>query len=101
MHFILFIRRLIFGLLLVFTLVVGWFLHGVILAPGNSTVESSLDVNSLLRSGNVPISSQLRTSTNNNPVEDIALNSIKSDEIKLTAGLHPGRGQTIPAAADM
>ena len=74
---------------------------GCILAPGKSTAESSPDVNSLLRSGNVPISSQLGTSTRNNPVEDFALNSIKSDQIKLTAGLHPGRGPAIPAAADV
>ncbi len=101
MHFTLFIRRLVFGLLLVFTLVAGWLLHGLILASSNSTAESSPGVNSLLSSGNVPISSQLGTSTNDNPGEDFALNSIKSNLIKLTAGLHPGRGQTIPAAADV
>jgi len=41
------------------------------------------------------------TSTNKNPVHDFALNSIKSDQSKLTAGLHPGRGQAIPAATDV
>ena len=101
MHLTLFFRRLGFGLLLVFTLVAGWLLHGMFLAPGNSTAENSPGVNSVLTSGNVPISSQLGTSSNNNPVEDFALNSIKSDQIKLTAGLHPGRGQAIPAAADV
>lgn len=101
MHFTLFIRRLVLGLLLVIALMTGWFLHGIILVPGKSPEESSPDVNSLLRSGNVPISSQLGTSTRNNPVEDFALNSIKSDQIKLTAGLHPGRGPAIPAAADV
>ena len=79
----------------------GWLLHGIIVAPGKSPAESYPDVNSLLRSGNVPISSQLGTSTRNNPVEDFALNSIKSDQLKLTAGLHPGRGPAIPAAADV
>jgi len=101
MHFTLFIRRLVFGLLLVFTLMAGWLLHGIILAPSNSTAESSPGVNSLLKSGNAPLSSQLGAPTNNNPVEDIALNSIKSDQIKLTAGLHPGRGPTIPAATEV
>ena len=101
MHFTLFIRRLVLGLLLVIALMTGWLLHGIILVPGKSPEESSPDVNSLLRSGNVPISSQLGTSTRNNPVEDFALNSIKSDQIKLTAGLHPGRGPAIPAAADV
>jgi len=101
MHFTLFIRRLVFGLLIVFTLMAGWLLHGMILAPSKSTAESSPGVNSQLISGNIPLSSQLGTSTNSNPVGDIALNSIKSDQIKLTAGLHPGRGETIPAAADV
>jgi pimeloyl-ACP methyl ester carboxylesterase len=101
MHLTLFFQRLGFGLLLVFTLVAGWLLHGMLLAPSNSTAESSPGVNSPLSSGNVPISSQLGTSTNNNPAPDFALSSIKSDQFKLTAGLHPGRGQTIPAAADV
>ena len=74
---------------------------GCIVAPDKSTAKSYPDVNSLLRSGNVPISSQLGTSTRNNPVEDFALNSIKTDQLKLTAGLHPGRGPAIPAAADV
>ena len=90
MHFTLFFRRLGFGLFLVCTLVVGWLLHGMLLASSNSTAESSPGVNSVLNSGNVPISSQVGTSTNKNPVHDFALNSIKSDQIKLTAGLHPG-----------
>jgi len=101
MHFTLFFRRLGFGLLLVFTLVAGWLLHGMILASTNTSAGRSSSVNSPLSSGNVPISSQLGTSTGNKPVEDFALNSIKSDQIKLTAGLHPGRGQAIPAAADV
>ena len=101
MHFTLFIRRLVLGLLLIIALMTGWLLHGIILAPGKSPAESSPDVNSLLRSGNVPISSQLGTSTRNNPIEDFALNSIKSDQLKLTASLHPGRGPAIPAAADV
>src|SRR5438876_1523205 len=101
MHFTLFFRRLGFGLLLVCTLVAGWLLHGMIIAPTNTSAERSSSVNSPLSSGNVPISSQLGTSTDKNPVEDFALNSIRSDEIKLTVGLHPGRGQAIPAAADV
>jgi pimeloyl-ACP methyl ester carboxylesterase len=101
MHFTLFIRRLVFGLLLVMTLVAGWLLHGMLFAPSNSTAENSLGVNSQLRSGKVPISSQLGTSTSNTPVEDFSLNSIKTDQSKLTVGLHPGRGQAIPAAADV
>jgi pimeloyl-ACP methyl ester carboxylesterase len=63
--------------------------------------ESSAVVNSLLRSRNVPISSQLGTSTSNTPVKEFALSSIKLDQIKLTAGLHPGRGPAIPVAADV
>jgi pimeloyl-ACP methyl ester carboxylesterase len=101
MHFTLFIRRLVFGLLLVFTLLAGWLLHGMILAPDKSATESSPDVNSQLGSGNVPISSQLGTSTRNNPLEDFAFNSLISDQIKLPAGLHPGRGPAIPAAEDV
>jgi hypothetical protein len=101
MRFTLFTRRLVFGLLLILMLGIGWLLHGMILATSKSTVESSTVVTSLLRGGNVPISSQLGTSTNNNPEEDYALNTIKSDQLKLTAGLHPGRGQAIPAAADV
>ncbi len=58
-------------------------------------------MNSPLGSGNAPISSQLGTSTSNNPVEDFALNSVISNQIKLTAGLHPGRGPVIPAAEDV
>ena len=101
MHFTLFNRRPGFVLLLVCTLVAGWLLHGMIIAPTNTSAERSSSVNSPLSSGNVPISSQLGTSTDKNPVEDFALNSIRSDEIKLTVGLHPGRGQAIPAAADV
>ena len=101
MHFTLFIRRIIFGSLLILMLAAGWLLHGMLVAPGKSPIESSPVVNSLLRSGNVPISSQLGTSTSNNPVEDFALNSIKSDQLKLTAGVHPGRGPAIPAATDV
>ncbi len=101
MHFTLFIRRLVFGLLLVFTLMAGWLLHGMILVPDKSTALSSPDVNSQLGSGNVPISSQLGTSTSNNPGEDFSLNSIISNQIKLTAGLFPGRGPAIPAAEDV
>jgi uncharacterized protein len=101
MDFTLFIRRLAFGFLLVMTLVAGWLLHGILLMPSNSTAKSSPGVNALLRPGKVPLSSQLGTTSNNNSEEDIALNSIKSDQFKLTAGLHPGRGATIPAAADV
>jgi pimeloyl-ACP methyl ester carboxylesterase len=101
MHFTLFFRKLGFGLLLVCTLVGGWLLHGMLFASSTSTAESSSGVNSMLQSANVPISSKLGTSTNKNPVEDFALHSIKPDQIKLTAGLHPGRGQAIPAAADV
>jgi len=101
MHFTLFFRRLGFGLLLVCTLVAGWLMHGMIVAPTTTSAERSPGVNAPLRTGTVPISSQLGTSTSNNPVSDFALNSIKSNQIKLTAGLHPGRGQTIPAAAEV
>ena len=101
MHITLFIRRIIFGSLLVLMLAAGWLLHGMIVIPDKSTALSSPDVNSQLGSGNVPISSQLGTSTSNNPEDDIALNAIKSDQIKLTAGLHPGRGPAIPAAEDV
>jgi uncharacterized protein len=101
MHFTLFIRRLVFGLLLVLTLVTGWLLHGMILTQGNATAVSSTDVHSLQRLGKAPISSQLGNSTNNSPEGDFALNSIKSDQIKLTAGLYPGRGATIPNATDV
>jgi len=101
MHFTLFFRRLGFGSLLVFTLVAGWLLHGMIFAPGNSKAESSQGTSFVLSPGEVPISSKLANSTNNNPVDDIALNAITSDQLKLTAGLHPGRGQAIPAAADV
>src|SRR6266516_6742713 len=101
MHSMIFIRRLVFVLLLVFMSGAGWLLHEMILAPSKSTKEISTVVPSLLHSGNVPISSQLRTSTNNNPERDFALNSVKSNRLKLTAGLHPGRGQAIPAAANV
>ena len=101
MHSIIYIRRLVFVLLLVFMSGAGWLLHEMILAPSKSTKEISTVVPSLLHSGNVPISSQLGTSTNNNPERDFALNSVKSNRLKLTAGLHPGRGQAIPAAANV
>jgi dipeptidyl aminopeptidase/acylaminoacyl peptidase len=101
MHFTIFIRRLGFGLLLVTTLGVGWLLHGVLLAPTNTSAERSQAVNAPRTAGTVPISSQLGTSTSTYPVPDRALNSINSNQFKLTAGLHPGRGQSIPAAADM
>ncbi len=101
MHFTLFIRRLGLGLLLVITLGVGWLLHGVILAPTTTSAERLPGVNSPLRTGTVPISSQVESSTSGNPVPPFALNSINSNQFKLTAGLHPGRGQPIPAAADV
>src|SRR5438045_3107719 len=101
MHFVLFIRRLVFVLLLVLMLGAGWLLHGMILAPSKSTKENSRVEISPLPSGKIPISSQLGTSTNNNPERDFALNSVESEQLKLTAGLHPGRGQAIPAAADV
>jgi hypothetical protein len=69
MHFTLFTLRLVLGLLLVITLVAGWLLHGILFVPSNSTAENSLGVNSQLRSGKVPISSQLGTSTSNTPVD--------------------------------
>ena len=97
MHFTLFFRRLGFGLLLVFTLVAGWFLRGMIAAP----TTTPAGVNAPLSSRTTPISSQLGTSTNNSPVQDFVLHSIESNQFKLTAGLRPGRGQTIPAAADV
>jgi uncharacterized protein len=101
MHFTLFIRRLVFVLLLVLMLGAGWLLRGMILAPSKSTKESSTVGISPLPSGKMPISSQLGTSTINNPEKDFALNSVESEQLKLTAGLHPGRGQAIPAAANV
>src|SRR6516162_3857058 len=101
MHFTLFIRRLLFVLLLVLMLGAGWLLRGMVLATSESMKESPTGGISLLRSGNVPISSQLGNSTNNNPEKDFALNSVKSNQLKLTAGLHPGRGQVIPAASNV
>ena len=101
MNFTLFFRRFGLGVLLIFTLVAGWILHGLILAPTNSSAQRSPGVNASLGTGTVPISSQLGASTSNNPLLDPALNSIKFNQLKLTAGLHPGRGQAIPAAADV
>jgi uncharacterized protein len=97
MHFTLYFRRLGFGLLLVFTLVAGWFLRGMLAAP----TTAPAGVNASLSSGTAPISSQLGTTTSNNPAQDFALHAIESNQFKLTAGLRPGRGQTIPAAADV
>lgn len=101
MHFTLFMRRLGFGLLLVITLGAGWLLHGVLLAPTATSAQSLPGVNSPLKTGALPISSALESSTSINPVPSFALNSIKSNLFKLTAGLHPGRGEPIPAATDV
>ena len=42
MHFTLFIRRLVLGLLLIIALMTGWLLHGIILAPGKSPARVPL-----------------------------------------------------------
>jgi hypothetical protein len=42
MHFTLFTRRLVFGLLLVMTLVAGWLLHGMLFVPSNSTAAADV-----------------------------------------------------------
>jgi uncharacterized protein len=99
MHFTLFIRQLSFGLLLVITLGAGWLLHAMLLAPITTSAERAM--NAPLSKGTVPISSALDSSTSGNPVQSSALNSINSNQIKLTAGLHPGRGEPIPAVADV
>jgi len=94
-------RRLGFGLFLVITLAGGWLLHGVLLAPTATSTERSLAMNAPLYKATVPISSVLASSTGSNPVPLFALNSIISNQFKLAAGLHPGRGQPVPAAADV
>lgn len=101
MHFTLFIRRLGFGLLFVITLGGGWLLHSVIVAPTATTTQRPLAMNAPLNKASVPISSASESATGSNPVPLFAINAIISNQFKLTAGLSPGRGQPIPAAADV
>ena len=79
--------------LIVLTLVAGWLLHGMIVSQPIHHALTFAWRKYFARNRNVPISSQLGTSTRNNPLMDPALNSINSNQLKLTAGLHPGRGQ--------
>jgi uncharacterized protein len=101
MHFNLFIRRLGFASLLICLLGAGWLLHGLIGGSSTTPIKRSSDMNDALSTGASPISSQLGTSASNQPVQDFALNSINANQIKLTASLHPGRGQSIPAATEV
>lgn len=101
MRFTLFMRRLGFGLLLVITLAGGWLLHGVLPAPTAASTERTLAMNTPLYKATVPISSVVESSTGSKPVPLFALNAIISNQFKLAAGLNPGRGQPIPAAADV
>ena len=86
------IQRFVSGLLLVIALLVGWFLHGIPLAQ-NKPPAGQLQT--------APIPSSLNSPTNVGAMPSLALNSIKSIQVKLTEGLHPGRGEPIPAAADI
>lgn len=86
------IQRFVSGLLLVIALLVGWFLHGIPLAQ-NKPPAGQLQT--------APISSSLNSPTNVGAMPSLALNSIKSIQVKLTEGLHPGRGEPIPAAVDI
>jgi dipeptidyl aminopeptidase/acylaminoacyl peptidase len=101
MHFNLFIRRIGFGLLLAITLSVGWLLHGMIIESTTTSSGRLPGVNSPLRTGNMPISSQLTSSTSGSSMPSFTLNSINYNIFKLTTGLHPGRGEPIPAATDV
>jgi pimeloyl-ACP methyl ester carboxylesterase len=101
MHFTLFLRRIGFAFLLVLTLGVGWLLHAVLFTPSTNSAERLPGVNLPLSSGTVPISSAFESSTNGHPMMSFALNSIDSNRYRLTAGLHPGRGEPIPAATDV
>jgi pimeloyl-ACP methyl ester carboxylesterase len=101
MHFSLFTRRVIYGSLLVLMLVVGWFLHGVIQEPVQPTARPSTQTSELLQQIKVPLSSQMIMPPSTSSEGDFALNAIKLDQIKLTAGLHPGRGEAIPSATDV
>ncbi len=94
-------RRFVFGLLLVIALLVGWFLHGIPLAQNNPPAEQSLAANVPVNAQTSPISSSLNSPTNVGAMPSLALNSVKFIQVKLTAGLHPGRGEPIPAAADV
>jgi dipeptidyl aminopeptidase/acylaminoacyl peptidase len=58
-------------------------------------------MNAPLSKGAGPVSSQLESSTSGNPVSSFALNSVNFNQMRLTAGLHPGRGEPIPATADV
>ena len=101
MHFSLFTHRVIYGSLLVLMLVVGWFLHGVIQGPVQSTTRASTQTSDLLPPIKAPLSSQMIMPPSTSFEGDFALNAIKLDRITLTAGLRPGRGVAIPNAADV
>src|SRR5690348_16490903 len=101
MHFSLFTRRVIYGSLLVLMFVVGWFLHGVIQEPVQPTAKPSPQTSDLLQPIKEPLSSQMIMPPGTSFEGDFALNAIKLDRMKLTAGLHPGRGQAIPNATDV
>ncbi len=55
MHYTLFTRRLVFGLLLIFMLVADWFLRGMVLAATHSEMEHSAYEGAIPQPGNVPI----------------------------------------------
>ena len=90
-----FVRRLSFAVLLVITLCAGWLLRGVSFTQNDASAG-----NIPLSLGTVPISSSLYAATSVHDMP-LALDSAGVILVKLTAGLHPGRGQPIPPAADV
>ena len=75
-----------------------WFLRGTELAQNSGGYTASQ--NRPLTPATSPISSDLLSASSYND-RPVALDSVEANQITLTAGLRPGRGQPIPDAAEV
>lgn len=88
------VRRLVLALCFILAISLSWFLRGLQLgavSPGAGAQNTPLSPTA------APISSSLASSAG----MPAAVNSVSLNRFKLTAGLHPGRGQPIPDASSV
>ncbi len=98
MRLSIFIWRSILSVFFILAVAATWFLRGMELAPNSGGHPASQ--NRPLAPATSPISSDLLSASSYKDIP-VALDSVEANQIKLTAGLRPGRGQPIPDAAEI
>ena len=98
MRLSIFIWRSILSVFFILAIAATWFLRGMELAQNSGGHSASQ--NRPLTPAASPISSDLLSASSYNHIP-VALDSVEANQIKLTAGLRPGRGQPIPDAAEV